>query len=161
MAQDYEWRPIEDLQADWPTLADSELPAIRQVYADLKTLDPAATARWEIQARREWAIETGRLEGVYHWDRGTTETLMARGIIPDLIPRKGNVLEPEQIAAIINDAVEVLDGLFAFVKGDRPLSKSYIHELHQALLKNVHTYLVTNAEGVVAEQRLEKGVYQR
>jgi len=161
MATDYEWRPIQDLPADWVALTDSELPAIRQVYADLKALDPDATARWELQSRREWAIETGRVEGVYHWDRGTTETLMARGIIPDLIPRKGNVLEPEQIAAIIGDALEVLGGLFDFVKGDRPLSKSYIHELHQALLKNVHTYPVRNDEGVVTEQRLEKGVYKR
>jgi len=161
MATDYEWRPIQDLPADWVVLTDSELPAIRQVYADLKALDPAATERWELQSRREWAIETGRVEGVYHWDRGTTETLMARGIIPDLIPRKGNVLEPEQIAAIIGDALEVLDGLFDFVKGDRQLSKSYIHELHQALLKNVHTYPVRNEDGVVTEQRLEKGVYKR
>ena len=158
---DYQWKPIEDLSPEWPALTDSELPAIRQVYEDLQALDPAATARWEVASHREWAIETGRVEDVYRWDRGTTETLMEKGIIADLIPRKGNDLEPEQIAAIIHDAQEVLEGLFEFVKGDRPLSKSYIHELHQALLKNVHTYRVTDDKGVVVEQKLEKGVYKR
>ena len=158
---DYQWKLIEDLSPEWPALTDSELPAIRQVYEDLQALDPAATARWEVASHREWAIETGRVEDVYHWDRGTTENLMAKGIIADLIPRKGNDLEPEQIAAIIHDAQDVLEGLFEFVKGDRLLSKSYIHELHQALLKNVHTYRVTDDKGVVVEQKLEKGVYKR
>ena len=158
---DYPWKPIEDLSPEWPALTDSELPAIRQVYEDLQALDPAATARWEVASHREWAIETGRVEDVYRWDRGTTENLMAKGIIADLIPRKGNDLEPEQIAAIIHDAQDVLEGLFEFVKGDRLLSKSYIHELHQALLKNVHTYRVTDDKGVVVEQKLEKGVYKR
>ena len=161
MPSDYQWKPIEDLSPEWPALTDSELPAIRQVYEDLQALDPVATARWEVASHREWAIETGRVEDVYRWDRGTTETLMSKGIIADLIPRKGNDLEPEQIAAIIHDAQAVLEGLFEFVKGDRPLSKSYIHELHQALLKNVHTYRVTDDQGVVVEQKLEKGVYKR
>ncbi len=161
MPSDHQWKPIEDLSPEWPALTDSELPAIRQVYEDLRALDPAATARWQVASHREWAIETGRVEDVYRWDRGTTETLMSKGIIADLIPRKGNDLEPEQIAAIIHDAQEVLEGLFEFVKGDRPLSKSYIHELHQALLKNVHTYRVTDDQGVVVEQKLEKGVYKR
>ena len=161
MPSDYQWKPIEDLSPEWPALTDSELPAIRQVYEDLQALDPVATARWEVASHREWAIETGRVEDVYRWDRGTTETLMEKGIIADLIPRKGNDLEPEQIAAIIHDAQAVLEGLFEFVKGDRPLSKSYIHELHQALLKNVHTYRVTDDQGVVVEQKLEKGVYKR
>ncbi len=158
---DYQWKPIEDLSPEWPALTDSELPAIRQVYEDLQTLDPAATAVWLQRSHREWAIETGRVEDVYRWDRGTTETLMEKGIIADLIPRKGNDLEPEQIAAIIHDAQDVLEGLFEFVKSDRPLSKSYIHELHQALLKNVHTYRVTDDRGVVQEQKLEKGAYKR
>jgi len=161
MASDYKWKPIEDLPADWPSLTDSELSAIRQVYADLKALDPAATAVWEEQSRREWAIETGRIEDVYRWDRGTTETLMAKGIFADLIPRKGNDLEPEQIAAIIQNQREVLDGLFDFVKGERQLSKSYIHELHQALLKNIPTYKVTDEKGIVTDQALEKGVYKK
>ena len=77
-------------------------------------------------SHREWAIETGRVEDVYCWDRGTTETLMEKGIIADLIPRKGNDLEPEQIAAIIHDAQEVLEGLFEFVKGGSPA----FEELH-------------------------------
>ena len=130
MASDYPWKPIEDLPADWPALTDSELPAIRQVYEDLSALDPAATAIWEEQSRREWAIETGRIEDVYRWDRGTTETLMAKGIFADLIPRKGNDLEPEQIAAIIANQREVLDGLFDFVRETgsfpRATSTSYI-----------------------------------
>ena len=43
--------------------------------------------------------------------------------------------DPEVIAQIIRDHVEVLDGLFAFVKREWPLSTSYVKELHAALLR--------------------------
>ena len=36
----------------------------------------------------------------------------------------------------------MLEGLFQFVRGDRPLSRGYIHELHAALMRNQDTELV-------------------
>jgi hypothetical protein len=45
---------------------------------------------------REWSIETGQIEGVYDIDRGTTQTLIERGINADLIPRQPSQKPPEQ-----------------------------------------------------------------
>jgi hypothetical protein len=39
------------------------------------------------ELKREWAIETGQIEGVYDIDRGVTATLIERGIDADLKPR--------------------------------------------------------------------------
>jgi hypothetical protein len=88
--------------------------------------------QFSAELAREWAIETGQIEGIYHIDRGVTATLIERGIDADFIPQADNQSPPELIAAIIRDHLEVLDGLFQFVKGERQLSKSYINEIHSA-----------------------------
>ncbi|MGC2698203.1 MAG: Fic family protein, partial [Candidatus Angelobacter sp.] len=55
---------------------------------------------------------------------------------------------------------DVLEGLFQFVKGNRPLSKSYIHELHAALLRHQDTTAVRDQFGNLFEAKLLKGKYK-
>src|SRR5262249_30807162 len=47
-----------------------------------------------------------------------------------------------------------------FVRGDRPLSKSYIHEMHTALLRNQGTSTVVDQFGNAFESQLIKGRYK-
>jgi len=110
---------------------------------------------------REWSIETGQIEGVYDIERGVTQTLIERGINADLIPPQPGQKTPEVVAAIIRDHVDVLEGLFQFVKGDRPLSKSYIHEMHTALLRHQDTTLVVDQFGDTFDAQLVKGAYKQ
>ena len=135
------WEPITDLPQDWSALTDGELGPLLQFWndqrADLEKND--ALSEFNQRLAREWSIETGQIEGVYNLDRGVTETLIERGINADLIPTQPGQKLPELIAAIIQDHVDVLEGLFQFVKGERPISKSYIHELHAALLRHQET----------------------
>lgn len=156
------WEPITDLPDNWSSLTDGELGPLLQFWNDQRTdlEQSGALAEFNKRLGREWSIETGQIEGVYNLDRGLTETLIERGIDSDLIPNQPGQKPPEIIAAIIQDHANVLEGLFQFVKGDRPISKSYIHELHAALLCHQETTAVRDQFGNLFEARLLKGKYK-
>jgi fido (protein-threonine AMPylation protein) len=156
------WEPITDLPQDWSSLTDGELGPLLQFWKDQRSdlEQSGALAEFNKRLGREWSIETGQIEGVYNLDRGLTETLIERGIDSDLIPNQPGQKPPEIIAAIIQDHADVLEGLFEFVKGDRPISKSYIHELHAALLRHQDTTAVRDQFGNLFEAKLVKGKYK-
>ncbi|HLJ26077.1 MAG TPA: Fic family protein [Candidatus Angelobacter sp.] len=157
------WKPITDLPEEWSHITDGELRFLLQFWNDQRTdLDESgALATFSQRLAREWAIETGQIEGVYNLDRGVTETLIERGINADLIPTQPGQKPPELIAAIIQDHANVLEGLFQFVRGERPLSKGYIHELHAALMKHQDTTVVRDQFGQLFEAQLVKGKYKQ
>ena len=156
------WEPIADLPQDWSSLTDGELGPLLQFWKDQRADLEQSGALTEFSKRlsREWSIETGQIEGVYDLDRGITQTLIERGIDADLIGNHPGQKPPEQIAAIIQDHAEVLEGLFEFVKGDRPLSKSYVHELHASLLRHQETTMMVDQFGNLFESKLSKGKYK-
>lgn len=132
------WRPIEPLHSDWQSLANSELPAIRTVWAGLKeAMGEQAASRLQERMLTEWSIETGMVEDLYRWDRDVTETLLAHGVRAGRIPDGASKWPPELVAQVIRDQVEVGEGLFSFVKAERPLGTSFVHELHAHLLRSV------------------------
>ncbi len=65
------------------------------------------------------------------------------------------------VARIIQAHVDVLEGLFSFVRGERGLSAGYIKELHAALLRDQDTVLVFDELGRSFDTPLEKGSYKR
>lgn len=156
------WEPITDLPKNWRELSDGELGPLLQFWNDQRAEleQNGSLSTFSQRLAREWSIETGQIEGVYDIDRGITQTLIERGIRSDLIPAEPNQKPPELIAAIIQDHYHVLEGLFQFVKGDRELTKGYIHELHAALLAHQETTVVMDQFGKLFEARLLKGRYK-
>ncbi|HWC97859.1 MAG TPA: Fic family protein [Candidatus Sulfopaludibacter sp.] len=120
----------------------------------------ASLAEFHQRFRREWAIETGMIEGVYTFDRGITQTLIEHGINSSVIPHGSGKLTPEHVASIIEDHAEVLDWLFDFVKGGRELTTGYIKELHAALLRHQDTTEAMTPAGERIEVPLERGIYK-
>jgi len=93
---------------------------------------------------REWAIETGIIEGLYDIDRGVTQSLIEHGFREDLLVH-GSVDRPkDQVIKLLRDQQDTLDGVFDFIKSNRALSTAYIKELHAALVRSqTHTEAVT------------------
>ncbi len=156
------WEPITDLLQDWNSLTDGELGPLLQFWKDqcVDLEQSGDLSSFSQRLAREWSIETGQIEGVYDLDRGITQTLIERGIDADLIGSHPGQKPPEQIAAIIQDHANVLEGLFQFVKGDWPISKGYIHELHAALLRHQDTSMMRDQFGNLFESKLFKGKYK-
>jgi Fic family protein len=157
------WEPITDLPPNCKSLTEGELEPLLQFWndqrADLERTGVSST--FSQRLAREWSIETGQIEGVYNIDRGVTQTLIERGINADLIPPEPGQKTPELVAAIIGDHLDVLEGLFQFVRGDRPMSKSYIHEMHAALLRHQDTTMVMDQFGNTFAAQLVKGAYKQ
>ncbi len=162
MAKDYKWREIEDLPGDVRSLTNNELRPLHRIWMEQKDnlADREALKGFHQRLKREWAIETGIIEGVYAFDRGVTRTLIEHGINPSLIPRQPGRLTPEHVAMIIEDHAEVLDWLFEFIKGDRNLTTSYIKELHAGLLRHQEVTIAMTPSGEKIEVPLERGAYK-
>ena len=158
----YKWKEISDLPEDLEPLRDRELESLCEVWAREKERigDDKRVKDFNTELAREWAIETGIVEGVYTLDRGITQTLIERGIDSAYIPHDATNQDPELVARIIQNHHEVLEGLFALVKSERVLSTSYIKELHAALLRNIDTVRVFDSSGRSWEAPLEKGLYK-
>jgi len=162
MAASYKWHPITDLGSDPRELTEGELDSLRRVWENQKRelSGEGALDEFDKRLRREWAIETGIIEDVYTLDRGVTRTLIEKGIDAALIPHDASNRDSALVARIIQGHYDALEGMFDFAGGQRPLSTSYIKELHVALLRNVDTHEVVGQLGRRFEKPLEKGLYK-
>lgn len=132
----HRWTPLEDYRPGAELAAD-DLRALglvwREQRAQLADLDQFRL--FEERLRREWAIETGLIERLYTLDRGITQLLIERGIEAST-STDGRDTVPESVTSMIADHKAVVDGLFAFITGERLLSVSYIKELHALMTRS-------------------------
>ena len=136
----HKWTPIADLTDGDHAAASEELPALARTWAQVQeTLDHRQVDEFNERLKREWAIETGIIERLYSLDRGTTEVLIKHGIDASLIASDATDQPPELVAGIIRDHAEAVDWLFDAVTSERPLSTSFMKQLHQFMTrKQVH-----------------------
>ncbi len=162
MPDNFPWSPIADLPSDLSALSDGELQPLLAVWEDQRSAlaSDVEVAEFTRRLSREWAIETGIIEGLYTLDRGVTETLIERGIEASLIPHEATNRDREDLAAILHAHLDALEGLFSFVRQERPLTVGYIKDVHQALLRHQKTYTVRDPSGNICEKELSKGVYK-
>lgn len=164
---EHHWQPIEDLPEGWEALRDEPLHRLGERWARrlarLRELGKEAEFHeaFRVPLARRWAVETGLVEGLYYVDRGTTEALIAEGIRAEVAARGITGADPEDAVPIMLDAEEVLEGLFGFVKQDRPLSTSYVRELHQALMRNQPTTKAADGMGRRVEIAVSAGEWKR
>src|SRR5436190_8600098 len=83
----YKWSEIADLPSELDKYEDTELESLYRVWKkERNTISEEDLRSFSAQLAREWAIETGIIEGVYTLDRGVTQTLIERGIASAYIP---------------------------------------------------------------------------
>ena len=132
----HKWTPIADLTDGDHAAASEELPALARTWAQVQeTLDHRQVDEFNERLKREWAIETGIIERLYSLDRGTTEVLIKHGIDASLIASDATDQPPELVAGIIRDHAEAVDWLFDAVTRERPLSTSFMKQLHQFMTR--------------------------
>lgn len=131
------WQPIVDYELPAADLADKELRALSGVWVERRAIlgESDNVTEFTERLKREWAIETGLIERLYTLDRGITELMIEHGVNAALIPHSAGP-NPIHTAAMIGDQQDAIESVFAFVKGDRPLSISYIKELHSLFTRN-------------------------
>lgn len=159
----HKWKPIEDLPADWESLRRPNLHALAEVWKEYsqKMKDSPALKEFLVKLKRQWAIETGQIERLYDLDRGVTKTLIEQGLHASLIPSSASEKSPEYVANLLNDQHEIVDGLFQGVTGERPITTSYIKQLHQVLMKHQDTTKAYDSLGREMEVKVLKGEWKK
>ena len=159
----HKWAPIEDIPAGWKAIASQELARLGATWRERSRRDRDAGVLDEFDARlaREWAIETGIIEGLYTIDRGITQVLVEKGIDAALIPDGATYRPAAQIVTVLEDHQDALEGVFALVTGERALSTSYIKELHQVLTRHQDTVAAIDGMGRRIEVALVRGDWKR
>ena len=133
----YRWRPIDDLPDDWEALARPDLDQMLRLWNEERQHlnNPGRVHELEERLATLWAIETGVIERLYTIDRVTTESLVELGLgAIEQFSTTGRITE--DAARLIEDQRAALDFVFAYLNDDRPLTLSYIRELHQLLMRN-------------------------
>ena len=141
---DYKWHPIEPL-TDQERVID--LAAMTPLYeswhaskALLTASGTAALKSFTTKLIRQLSVETGILERLYDLDRGTTEALVAKGFIEDLISRTSTDIEPSRLIDILRDHEAAIQLVMDCVAGNRSLTKGVIHELHTILTSSLSDF---------------------
>ena len=156
------WNPdagITDLEDSWPQLAASDLPSIHSIWTEQRARLQGTRQLAEFTERlsREWAIETGILENLYQLDRGITQTLIERGFQAELLTHGATNQSTSYVINLLRDQQDALEGVFDFVAQRRPLSTSYIKELHAALVRSQPSTEAQDPTGRLIEVPLIKG----
>lgn len=155
------YAPITDLPIDVSSLASAEIRALDGVWREqrdrLEQLDELR--RFRERLVREWSIETGIVERVYEIDRGVTELLIERGIQENLLSGATD-RDAATVAAILWDHQAAINGVFDFVKGDRPLTCGYVKEVHALLARHQTTARGRDPMGREVEIPLRKGEWK-
>lgn len=160
------WNPetgIADLPSDQTALNASEIPGIRMVWAERRRQLQGTAQLNDFTERlaREWAIETGIIENVYHIERGVTQTLIEHGFREELL-RHGSTDKPSAyVIQLLRDQKAALEGVFDFVKSNRDLSVSYVKELHAALLRSQQTTDAYLPDGRAVKVPLIRGDWKK
>lgn len=159
----FRWTPIEDLPRNWRDLISTELASLAPIWKEQsKRLGETDVLKeFNQRLRRQWAIETGIIEDIYSIDRGITHLLIEKGIEASLIPHGATDKPAEEIVAILTDQEDVLEGLFDFVAQRRPLTISYIKEIHQALTRHQFSVQAINGAGRRIEIELRRGEWKK
>lgn len=89
-----------------------------------------------VRLKREHAIETGIVERMYDLSKGITETLIKVGFDQSLLSHGDTNIPEATLMNHLNDHLEAVDFVFDVVKEDRPLSVSFIKQLHQLVTRN-------------------------
>jgi Fic family protein len=159
----HKWEHIMNLPENWSKLASPDLKSVVRIWIEQKDRlrERDAIRAFNDRLAREWAIETGIIENVYQIERGVTVLLIEKGLDAALIPYGASDRPAEEIVQIVKDHQRALEGLFAFVKQNRVLTKSYICELHQVITAHQATVPAKDTLGNLCEVPLLRGQFKK
>ncbi len=161
----HRWQPLEGLDSQSSGVDFQEVDSLHRQWLNVREhreeLNPDVFRAFSERVGRRWAIETGIIEGIYNIDRGTTETLVEKGLLPDLIEHGSTDRDPQELVKVLKDHQGAAEFVTEAIRRQTPLSKHYISELHQILTRNQSTYTVVDQFGTPFEAELDRGGFKK
>ena len=161
----YSWLPLEGLEAQSYSVDFQEIDSLHQQWTNFRDhrveSDPNAYRVFLERVYRRWAIETGIIEGIYNIDRGTTNTLVEHGLIPDLIEHGTADRDPYELVKVLKDHQASAEFVTESIRRRTPFTKHFIRELHQILTRHQETYTAVDQFNRIFETQLDKGGFKK
>ncbi|MEW6747755.1 MAG: Fic family protein [Planctomycetota bacterium] len=98
---------------------------------------------------------------MYQIDRGVTVLLIEQGLDASLIPYGTTDKPAQEVIEIVQSHNDTLEGLFAFVRGERKLTKNYICEIHQQITRHQSTVTARDGQGRLVERPMSHGRFKQ
>ena len=159
------WSPIEPLNMASLDVDFAEIDVLSQQWLGAKAraeeIDPQAYAQFNEELFRNWAIETGVIEGIYSLDSGAARTLVERGFFSECVERSATNKSPNDLIRILRDHRESIDFIHDWIADSRPLTVWFIRALHQAVAKSQPTYQAMDQFGRMFEAKLRRGEFKK
>jgi len=156
------WKPIE-FNDSWKKCNTSILDDIAPSWLSRrKELQENSKEYQEFLARlkREHAIETGVIERIYDLKKGITETLIKQGFIKSYLSHGDTNVSKDDLMNHLGDHLDAVDFVFDMVKENRPLSVSFIKQLHQLTTRHQESAEGRDQFGNKLKIPLLKGVFK-
>jgi Fic family protein len=132
------WKHVE-LNEIWLNCDTSSLDDISSSWFERRKKlkeDSGEYADFLNKLKREHAIETGIIERLYDLKKGITETFINEGFVKSFLSHGDTNIPEDDLIAHLNDHLDSVNFIFDIVKENRPLSTSFIKELHQLVTRN-------------------------
>ncbi len=159
------YKNIEPLTDNQRNLRSDELSALGKVWLERKgELEKSGEfSQFLKKLQREWAIETGIIERLYSWDRGVTEVLIEQGVDSALIAHKGGLdtKQAEKVSAIINDQIDIIEGLFGYVSGEQELTEYFIRNMQAQFTNNQDFIEAISPDSSLVKIPILRGEYKK
>lgn len=110
--------------------------------------------------KRQHAIETGVIEKLYDLSEGITQTFIKEGFVESYLQHGDTNISPKKLMAHLKDHFEAMDFIFDMVRNERPLTKSFIKQLHQLITSHQDTTDAVDSLGRIVQVPLRKGEFK-
>lgn len=157
------WQPIK-FSDNWErsdtSILDDLAPSWFRHRAELKEGNTDYEEFIE-RLKRQHAIETGVVEKLYDISEGITETFIKEGFVESYLNHDDTNIPPQQLMGYLKSHFEAMDFIFDLVKQERPLSISFIKQLHQLITTHQDYTVAINSLGQKVNVSLLKGEFKK
>jgi hypothetical protein len=159
------WSPIEPLSENEKSIDLADIQSLYSAWREAKNRfsrdKPDELEEFNKRLVRRLSIETGILERLYDLDRGTTEALVLKGFVEDLVNRSSTDINPARLIDILRDQEAAIQIVMDWIGNSRPLTKSGMHELHVTLTRHQDTTTAVDQFDKRIEIELLKGKFKQ
>src|SRR5258708_3577218 len=161
---EYRWKRIEPLTDQEKAIDLSDIQPLSESWKEfksrLKDSNPTGLRQFNERLIRSLSIETGILERIYDLDRGTTEALIAKGFIEELVQRESTNIEPSTLVDILRDQEAAIYLVQDLVAKARPFTRGALLELHSILTRHQPTTIAVDQFGNRMEVPLRRWAFK-
>ena len=163
----WRWRPLTGMPPDAHEWLAPDYEAFVAEWVDLKdrlATDARAAAFVEdrlTKRQREFAVETGAIERLYHLRRGVTQRLVAEGLHTAVAAHTVEGVRTETLRGLLVDQEAALEVVYRDTAADAEISPAMLKRWHALLVRNQETVTGMTRDGVLGQVPFtEKGVWK-